>query len=238
MSIRELQMRVTAKLLSRFDVYQFIPPYDYVQNIVSRHMASYLGKSPSEIKRIAIVGTYLGNEVPYLARRYRNAEFKLFECSPRYLDRLRARFNGNSRIEIIGRAVSDELGSLNFFETNLRGSGSIMKIGELSQKSYGAEQEEVYLVEATTLDHEFPHENFDCLWIDVQGAELKVLNGAKAVLERTDSIFIEVCRKPNLYENSVLMSELTEALARFGFEHAALGLDRRNHTGNAFYTKL
>jgi len=236
-----LLSRAVAKLTGKLDAYWALPPYDYVQNIVSRHLASYLGRAAGDVKRICIVGTYLGNEVPYMLRRYPNADFTLFECSPRYLEKLRKRFGNNPRVTIIGKAASDQIGSLTFYETSLRGSGSVLPLGDLARASYGAEQREKVTVETTTLDTEFAHlseTGLDCLWIDVQGAEMLVLNGATELLNRADSVFIEVSRKPDLYQGGAVMGEITSFLLPYGLEPSAVGVDRLHHTGNAFYSKL
>ena len=47
----------------------------------------------------------------------------------------------------------------------------------------------MFVVEGTTLDDEFRDIVIDLLWIDVQGAELLVLEGGVLTLEGVKSIF-------------------------------------------------
>jgi FkbM family methyltransferase len=51
-------------------------------------------------------------------------------------------------------------------------------------------------VPVTTLDTLFHNETFDVIKIDVQGAELDVINGGKSILERTAYVIIEVSLVP------------------------------------------
>ncbi len=229
--------KIIRKAINMLNAYEMLPPYDYVQNVVSRNLSDYLRKK-GEISNICIVGGYLGKEVPLLLNKYPNVKVTIFECSQRYSDKLEGKFRKNSNVKIIKKAVSNEkLDNVDFYETTLRGSGSILKLGDLAKSSYGAKQAEAFTVESTTLDIELGNEVLDCLWIDVQGAELLVLKGAQKILERTHSVFIEVSILPDLYEGAVIMKNLTTFLDSYGFELTLLGLDKKNLTGNAFYTR-
>ena len=235
--MRNILWRLVAKIISQFNVYNFIPPYSYTQNIVENNLAEYLGVSSKNIKKIVIVGGYLGNEIPTLLKNYPNVKISVYEPSHRYFSRLQKRFLGNKSVLIRPVAVSALKGEVDFYETNLRGSGSILELGSLAKESYGARQKERFEVQAVTLDDDLPREHIDCLWIDVQGAELHVLAGARNVLTRSSSIFIEVSKHPDLYKGGATMGELEKILFEAGFTYTALGLDRSNQTGNAFFTK-
>lgn len=229
--------KIVAKCSKFLDMYKICPPYEYVQNIVERHLGDYVGGTNSEVKKIIIVGGYLGNEVSRLLKSYHNSDIIIFEASERYRVALDKKFQRNERVTIRPVAISNYEGKINFFETNLKGSGSILKVGALAEVAYGIEQRESFEVNCSTLDLEILDSECDCLWIDVQGAELLVLEGAKELLLRTKSIFIEVSKYKDLYEGSVTMKELEAFLSKYGFEHTLLGLDKAFHTGNAFFSK-
>ena len=108
------------------------PPYEYVFEVTSERVHDYMGVPKSSIKKWCIVGGYLGIEVPKLLASYENVSVDVFECSKRYLPELRKRFGHNSRVKIVGSAVSDEIGQLVFYETSLTGSGSLLKLGAVS----------------------------------------------------------------------------------------------------------
>lgn len=181
--------KLIRKFFFGFDLYKVSPPYEYVQNITERHLGSYLNCDNASIKRICIVGGYLANEVKVLRRHYPNATFDIFECSRRYAQRLEKKFLGCSEVRVHTKAVGNQAGEVRFFETSLRGSGSLLELGELAKKSYDAKQAEMFVVEGTTLDDEFRDIVIDLLWIDVQGAELLVLEGGVLTLEGVKSIF-------------------------------------------------
>ena len=118
----------------------------------------------------------------------------------------------------------------------MNGNGSLLKIGKLSKESYGTQQKEKFSVETTTLDSFYKNKDLDILWIDVQGAEKLVLDGAKKKLEKIKAVFIEISIKNELYVNSVKMEILNDILLKNNFKLALMGTDF-NLTGNALYIK-
>ncbi len=235
---RPLHRRALSRLLLRGSAYDMIPPYDYVQNVVERYLADYLGLDRKAVRELIIVGGYKGDEIPTLLRSYPKCAVTVYEPSSRYKTLISDRFGSNPRVKIRHVAVSDTQGSANFYETNKRGSGSILKVGSLAKDSYGMEQAEQFTVDTITLDSEISAaRSIDCVWIDVQGAELFVLRGARESLKRIKSIFVEVSRLSELYEGGAIMDDIEALLALHGFKLALLGLDRGNLTGNAFFVR-
>lgn len=213
------------------------PPYEYVFEITAERVYQYIGVPKSSIRKWCIVGGHLGLEVPGLLDKYESVYLDVFECSKRYLPALKKRFDRNTRVEIISKAVAAETGELVFYETSLIGSGSILKLGELHQELFYSEPAESFTVEATTLDTYYGSEaTIDVLQIDVQGAELLVLRGATSVLNRTKAIFLEVSTHPDLYSGATTFDELTAFLNKKGFSLQLLGNDT-NGTGNALFVK-
>ena len=226
-----------AKIVANYvELFKLVPPYDYVQIINEQSIHGYLQIERADVKRWVIVGGYLGNEVPTILNRYPNSEVDIFECSPKYVDALVKRYGTNSRVNVHQTAVSDKIEAIEFFETNLKGSGSILKVGDLSKKSYGMQQTESHAVQATTLDSIFSGKEIDVLQIDVQGAEMKVLGGAVNTLAKTKAVFCEVSIRPDLYEDAVTFDELNTVLKHHEFSLISLGTDL-NLTGNALYLK-
>lgn len=52
---------------------------------------------------------YLGEEVPYILKNYPNCEVIIFECSKKYIKKIKKRFRENNRVKIIEKAVSNEV---------------------------------------------------------------------------------------------------------------------------------
>jgi hypothetical protein len=64
-------------------------------------------------------------------------------------------------------------------------------------------------------DYQVP--KIDFMWLDLQGYELKALQGAEELLKQVSVIHIEVSHKP-LFENGVLYPDLREWLGARGFK--------------------
>lgn len=87
--------------------------------------------------------------------------------------------------------------------------------------------------------HEHGHgpacEALDLLYMDTQGAELKVLQGAGAVMERINFVLTEVTRN-RMYEGAPDLAELMAHLAPLGFTLNNVNFDRHHH-GDALFVR-
>jgi FkbM family methyltransferase len=220
------------------DQWGWSPPYEYVYEVTTEKVHEYIGVSRDEIRTWCIVGGYLGSEVPQILRKYPNARVDIFECSPKYLPKLTSRFKSDPRVTVIGRGVSNKPGEATFYETSLVGTGSLLKVGDLGNQIYGLENTDSYRVQICSIDSEYLRlgGTIDVLQIDVQGAELLVLEGAKEMIFRTKAVFLEVSMEAELYANSATWSELTDFLISRGFQPQLLGNDT-NGTGNALFIR-
>ena len=215
-------------------------PYDYIQDIVELHLDTYLARSSEDIKQIVIVGGCDACEVSRMQRNYPSAQFIVFEPSRRYYPPLQRRFKDCSKVVCIERAVADNPGRATFYETSLRGSGSLLKPAAAANRDYGLVLAETFEVEVVTLDGFFsqqspPLSTIDLLWCDVQGAELKVLRGGIETLRRCRAIFLEVTCWEQTYSGAPLLKEICDWLSPMGFCPCGLGIDPLNGTGNAFF---
>jgi FkbM family methyltransferase len=214
-----------------------IPPYAYVEEFTLRNVHKFLGVEHGQILSWCIVGGKLGNEIPVILKHFPGVHVLVFECSKRYLGRLENRFNDEPRVQVVPKAVSDVSGVSTFFETSLEGSGSLLPLAELHQSLFNSSPAESFEIETVTLDDYLEGKSLDVLWVDIQGAEGKLLKGATNTLSRTKAIFIEVSERANLYDGSAPMIEINEVLNKNGFTLVSLGYDF-NLTGNALFVKV
>ena len=218
----------------------FPEPYEFVESDIIKNLNKYIHKNSHDINKIIIVGAHHAVELIELQKYYTKCNFLLFEASPRHIKTLIHRFLNNPLVNIETKAVSNINGITTFYETNLTNSGSILRTSELGLNSFGMLEEETYEVETITLNahsvqNHYQDDHIDCLWIDVQGAELLVLKGATDILCNIKSIFIEVSVFEALYKNGTLYSEIVSFLNLYNFTPFSLGLDYNNGTGNAFF---
>ena len=76
-------------------------------------------------------------------------------------------------------------------------------------------------------------EALDLLYMDTQGAELQVLQGAEAALARVDVVFTEVTRH-RMYDGAPTLDELMAFLAPRGFTLNNVNFDRHHHADALF----
>ena len=221
------------------------PPYAEIQQETENHLHNFIGKSVNEVECIVIVGGHLGFEIDRFLRNYPNTEIHVFEASQRYFSLLLERFAGSLRVFCHNYAVSDENGTAVFYETTLDGTGSLlpMKVEEEQDQgltTFGASPAEAYTVVTVTLDGFAPlaGKQIDLLWCDVQGAELKVLQGAKQTLDRCYSLFLEVWLYRTMYQAQCQLSNLEKYLAEHSIYLSGIGLNQSGGgEGNSFWLK-
>lgn len=221
-------------------------PYRRVQEYVEGHLADIVGVRAHDVQTIVIVGGYTGEELPRLRRHYPGAKMVVFEPNPSHLVVLRRVAAEVGNVVVLPFAVSDNPGRVEFHETNVGGAGSLLPLSsddesELSRRAYGINQAGSFSVEAVRLDDvkELQGRQIDLLWIDVQGAEDKVLRGSLNILDSVRAVFAEVWAYSRLYSSQARLSDLEDILSPMGFYLSAIGLDTEvcNGSGNALWQR-
>ncbi len=217
------------------------PAYDAVQLEAERRLHNYLHTSADNVKQIVIVGAHEGHEIPRMRYSYPRARFLCFEPSPRWYEELAENFRGVDYVENRKLALSETPGRATFYELPLAGNGSLLEpdMARWSEYNRVATQELAsFDVTVSTLDEEARAlDQIDLLWVDVQGAEGKVLKGASETLKRTRSIFLEVALCNPVYQGTLLFREIDAILDGLGFSCVLLGTDATNYGGNALWVR-
>ena len=148
------------------------------------------------------VGAHLGSEVKIFKDINPSSSIYLFEPQIELYKKLKNIFKNELNVEIYNYAIGDKKEKLTMYKdtNNDSQSSSILKPKDhLKYHSYinfKKDLEEIINVE--TLDS-FKIEDANILCIDVQGYELKVLQGSKNFLKKCDALLIEINRK-EMYE--------------------------------------
>jgi FkbM family methyltransferase len=151
----------------------------------------------------------------------------LVEPQPKRVVDLKKRFEG-SRFDVHGCALADKDGSIEMEILNWDYSSSILPVKPSaggSNKIIDLRVREKVRVDVRTLDGILKtvawSEPIDLLKIDVQGAELLVLNGASDCIKHTRLIWLEVSFR-ELYEGAAVFSEIYQFMDAHGFRMLAL----------------
>jgi FkbM family methyltransferase len=134
--------------------------------------------------------------------------------------------------------LSDKIGELELivpkFKLNSKG-GSFYK--EIKFNSVPDDQILKITVPVTTLDTLFPTKKFDVIKIDVQGAELDVINGGCSTLPKSSYVIIEVSLIP-YNEGAPLADVIVKRMEDFNFFVQDIVGMHNNKSGNTIQLDL
>ena len=147
------------------------------------------------------------------------------------------RLNGKTNIVIEAFAWNVDNEELTFNITNKTASSSLFNLDQHTTK-----YPEIYVMEkikirTSRLDSVLPRNaNFDYVALDVQGSELRALEGLGAYLDQVKWIYTEVSRD-HLYENAPLLKDMDNFLDQKGFKRKFTAWDRKANWGDALYIR-
>jgi FkbM family methyltransferase len=165
----------------------------------------------------------------HLARHLNASELHIFEPNPSAIETCRANiatYGAGREVMFNPIAVSDTIGTVDFFPVNTAESQN-KDIGFSSMfpvnPAYTARRQKIVqdrvTVDTTTLDAYFAGRSSlpDILWIDVEGAELRVFKGAEEMLRHVSAIHVEVSFRP-MQVGKPLFWEIDAFLKGRGFD--------------------
>ncbi len=223
---------------------RIILPQRYAQYYAERMFWRHAGIHPEDVRHIVDVGSSEGWEIARFLKCYKHAECDVFEADPVEYQRLIRRFGRyKDRVHCHQKAVCEKTGPVVFHRTQQAGCGSLLPLVSSSAAKFGLSQDEPLNVEGVALDDfmepRYPDAMIDLLWIDVQGGELRVLNGASKTLKRCRAVFLEVWTGPRAYQNGCTFSEVFTLLSDNNFIPVLLatGPDHEGE-GDALFIKV
>jgi FkbM family methyltransferase len=217
--------------------------YEIIQGDVEEQFCVRVDLGHYDVRNICIVGAYHGYEIQRLKTRYPYAIIYAFEAHPTHFAILEQRCRGLDNVFLYNEAVCDYHGEVDFYEISIAGSGSILKFQGEKFENCPAKIVETIKVPCVQLTERLGPIDIDLLWVDVQGAELKVLKGSD--LRLIKSMFLEVHTKDHVkpwdlepYEGQCYLEDL-QAFLKDTHELVAIGLDNENGNGqgNSFWIR-
>lgn len=183
-----------------------------------------------ELRRIPKLGVvHVGADVGQEVGQYFEYGFEkiiLIEANPECCAVLLSKFGDDPRIKIFNYAICDRQGTVDFhIHTSRSGStepASILPMKRFKEIVKTLQTTKTISVAAITLDglfqkHQVPFAAYNFVNIDIQGAELLALHGAKNILASIDVIVSEV-NVVEMYENGALEDDVVKFLEEQGFD--------------------
>lgn len=187
----------------------------------------------NSLKTVMEIGSWDALDSIEIARLLPNAQIHIFEAAAENIPICTANINRTdvkNRIKLWNMAGNDRTGILEFNAVDIersktkynRGVGSKYKLIEGLEGSFINEHwaQKTVKVWGYTLDDwrkQYNIPSVDAIWMDVQGAELDVLKGAKNTLANTRVIMTEAGIKP-YYDGQSLKPEIDKYLMSIGFK--------------------
>ena len=161
----------------------------------------------SSFKYILEIGSKDCQEALTFTKLFPNAHVVSFECNPKLLPLCRTNAAKSDNITLVEKCVTDDTDNhLFYLPKNLDGTASICEPGYLYDTT---------LVDTIRLDQFVTNQTIDLLWIDVQGAETKVLNSLGKKLNQVNTIYCEVDVSPFRYHNASCEPQVLHKLSSF-----------------------
>ena len=174
-------------------------------------------------KYIVEAGCRYGEDSLLLAASYPDAKVMVFECNPETLATTRKNIQLVRNIQLMECALDAEEGEVEFHlaaQASNPGASSLLQIlpGKESLAWVGSAGFTTRRVPARRLDTVLRQEGWarvDILWIDVEGAEMRVLHGASEILQATEMVYTEISLRSIRAEQSSF-NDIRSLLASYG----------------------
>lgn len=174
------------------------------------------------LENIFEIGAHRGYDIDEIVELWPNANIYAFEADPYNYDICLQRCKKYNNVHIFNLAIYDTIGTMSFnrfcnienipdSETfngsnfQFTGCGSLNKPGFGLKNIYNIKEVTQEINVNTTTLYDFCNENninsIDALFMDVQGAEMNVINGCKNLIMNTKGLILEWSTEYLLYEN-------------------------------------
>jgi len=211
-----------------------------------------------DIKNIFEVGAHRGYDVLELAEYWPEANIYAFEADPFNYEICKNKLEDNPSVHTLHMAVTDTTGPVTFnrfydLETipddqtfvgdamQNTGQGSILPLGNGMKQIFGVKDvTEKIEVDGTSLRDFCKDRNIegiDALFMDVQGAEAKVLQGCQEMIQTVKVIALEWSHRQLMYEGETDFMVIKHVLEQQGFFEAARVWQLKGITGDSLFLR-
>ena len=162
----------------------------------------------SSFNYIVEIGSKDCQEALTFTKLFPNAHIVSFECNPKLLPQCRINAAKSDNLTLIEKCVTDNLDNhLFYLPKDLSGTASLCEPGFLY---------DTVNVDTIRMDNFLQNQTIDLLWIDVQGAETRVLDSFGSKLNQVNTIYCEIETIPPFwYHNASYEPLLLHKLSSF-----------------------
>lgn len=167
---------------------------------------------------IVEAGAQFGEDTSWMSEFWSQGTIHAFEPSPESFAELQKVANRRANVHVYPLALSNQKGDFSFFLAG--GASSLLRPRDAFNRDYfHSDLEHPIVVQAVTLDEwarEHGVDKVDFLWFDMEGNELRALEGAMHTLKNVKVIYTEV-NLQRFWEGCVMYEELKAWMATQGF---------------------
>lgn len=167
----------------------------------------------AQIRTACDVGANRGGWSAGLLRLAPIERLVAIEPNPSEFATLTERLSGFQQVRCVNAAAGDRPGTVTLNIESISELSSILEMGAGAREVHGvagAPASQVEVPQVTLDDTLADFDELSLLKIDVQGYEREVLEGARDVLKRCRSLFIEVLYDPDYYKGALRLPELIQ----------------------------
>lgn len=204
------------------------------RNISKKIIEYYLPSHPIIVE----AGAHIGRDTKKMHLAWPKSIIHAFEPVPELFSILSNNVITNPNIFCYPFALSDKTGTTKLFMS----SGRSTATSSLLEPTHEFKNSDTLFtpieIQTTTLDdwaQKYQINHVDCLWLDMQGAELLALKAALSVLKTVSVIYTEVNFVPR-YKDMPLYSEIKHWLTQQGFK-VALEACNASDWGNVLFVR-
>jgi FkbM family methyltransferase len=214
--LKNIIIKILRKILESFGINSGIRHQLMDNNPFLRQSKLIKEKNPI----IFDIGAHEGESIKQFKKLWKDeVRVYSFEASKRNFSNLYHKFNGMKNVKLEHKAVSNFNGIIEFNINKSSFTNSILPTIDLSDDRL--EHVATESVAAITIDKYCQEHNInkiDILKIDVQGAEMLVLEGSEEMLKKghISLVYLEICFK-NQYKNQVSFADIFNFLIKFNF---------------------
>jgi FkbM family methyltransferase len=177
-----------------------------------------------DFRTVVDVGANRGQFALMARALYPTAQIYSFEPLSGPAAVYRALLSGDDRVHLFDTAIGASSGMVNMYVTTRDDSSSLLKPGASQDEIFGVQASRVDEVSIRRLSECVPAGRIErpaLLKIDVQGAELTVLEGAADVIDGFAAIYVE-CSYLQLYDEQPLIGDIARWADQHGFRLAGV----------------